>query len=302
MSTQHRGAIVWIVSVVVLIAALGGTAYADQDSIDGVLAEDGNILNVGIDPGSPSAGPVNGDAPAAPSTFTVRTIFAGCSQYDAVPCATEMALYCPDAPPDVPGAMWRVSTTRVYAIADTAMNDPLVSTTECSNFAGTVVEAGPSEADVREFLMTVVPVSGAGTSPPVDASGMAQFVLGLPLIVFAVGPSEVAVGPVPLVGHNVEVAAEAMSYVWASGGAQTESDEPGRAYDGAPCTRSDCDSYLHLPAFTVPGTHAVTLTTTWMGRYRVDGGAWIDIAEPIERVSAPTLLNVREARGVLVSR
>ena len=213
-----------------------------------------------------------------------------------------MATYCPGVPPDGPEDRWRVAVTQVFDVADTERLHPLGSTTSCVNFAATVPEAGPSEADVREFLVTVVPVSGAGTSPPVDASGMAQFVLGLPLIVFAVGPSEVAVGPVPLVGHNVEVAAEAMSYVWASGGAQTESDEPGRAYDGAPCTRSDCDSYLHLPAFTVPGTHAVTLTTTWMGRYRVDGGAWIEIDEPIERVSAPTLLNVREARGVLVSR
>ena len=99
------------------------------------------------------------------------------------------------------------------AVADLARAIELSRVTGCMNFAAApTVDAGPSEADVREVMTTLIPTSGAGTSPQPDASGMAQFVINLPLIVYAVGETELIAGPIPLVGHNVEVAASAVSY------------------------------------------------------------------------------------------
>ncbi|MCW2602821.1 MAG: hypothetical protein JWN61_956, partial [Pseudonocardiales bacterium] len=115
-----------------------------------------------------------------------------------------------------------------------------------------------------------------------------------------VGVTELTAGPVPLVGHNVEVSARAVSYEWSAGASELVTDQPGGAYDGSPCTRTGCDAYLHLAPFTATGQYSLTLTTTWTGRYRVDGGAWIDIVGPIQKTSPPTGLNLREARGVLV--
>jgi len=284
---------------VVIGASAPVRAEGEIFSYDDVASERGSITVIGESSGAlPGAG--------APNTSTsprvsVTSIYTGCSILDPTPCATETALYCSGVPADGPADMWRVATTQVFDAADTERTRPLISTTRCLNFAS-ASQAGPSEADVREFLVTVVPISGAGTSPPVDGSGMAPFVVNLPVIVFATGPTEVSAGPVMLVGRPVEVSAHVVEFRWESAGAVVESAEPGRAYDGSPCSMSGCGAYLHLPGFSAPGQYEVVLTTTWVGRYRVDGGAWVDIAAPIERVSAPVVFQVREARGVLVSR
>lgn len=273
---------------------------AGDDSIVGVTTDSGDITTIGTshDGGAEPGGSAGASAPA---TFVVTTVYTGCTALDATPCATEMATYCPDVPPDGPNDQWRVSTTQVFAIADTGRTNPLSSTTGCYNFAAVATaDPGPSQADVREFMTTLIPTSGAGTSPPPDASGMAQFLINLPLIVYATGDTSITAGPVPLVGHEVEVSAEAVAFRWSSGDTELAADRPGGPYDGSPCTASACDAYLHLAPFTEPGQYSLTLTTTWQGRYRVDGGAWIAIDDPIEKVSAPTVANLREARGVLV--
>lgn len=191
--------------------------------------------------------------------------------------------------------------TQVFAWTDTERVSPLATTMGCANFAVIPgADPGPSEADVREVMTTLIPTSGAGTSPAPDASGMAQFVINLPLIVYVVGQTELTAGPIVLVGHNVEVSASAVSYEWSTGAAQLVTDDPGIAYNGSPCTRTACAAYVHLDPFTATGQASLTLTTTWIGRYRVDGGPWIDIAGPIQKSSPPTILNLREARGVLV--
>lgn len=262
--------------------------------------DSGEIVVIGQNPGGGGGGSAAPGGPGS-ATFTVVSIFAGCSEFDSVPCATQMALYCPTAPADGPTDRWRVSTTRVFAAADIAMVAPLSTSTGCLNFAPVAgADPGPSEADVREVMTTLIPTSGAGTSPTPDASGMAQFVVNLPLIVYAVGQTELTAGPILLVGHNVEVSASAVSYAWSAGGSRLVTNEPGIAYNGSPCSRTACDAYVHLDPFTTTGPASLALTTTWAGRYRVDGGPWIDIAGPLQKLSPPTLLNLREARGVLV--
>jgi hypothetical protein len=282
------------------------TAMADTSYYVGDADGSTSFTVDGVSPGSEGSGggaPGQGSSsPAATAaTFSVTKIISSCGDLDPAPCSTEMALFCPDAPPDGLADQWRVAVTQVFAIADTEQANPLSSTTGCVNFAAQPGEdPGPSQADVRELMTTLIPTSGAGTSPQPDASGMAHFLLNLPLIVYATGKEQITAGPVPLVGHDVEVAAEAVSYQWAVGDVELVTDEPGRAYDGSPCTLADCSAYLHIGPIRVPGQHPLLLTTSWTGRYRVDGGPWIEIAEPIEKVSAPVVINVREARGVLV--
>jgi hypothetical protein len=292
-----------VTALAVLVAVIFGNAspaFASGDDINyGTDTTDsGEIVVIGQNPGGAQ---LPSQVAETAGSFTVTAIVTGCSEFDSIPCATEMATYCTTAPPDGPTDRWRVSTTQVFASTDVARLIPLSTTTGCMNFyRAPGVDAGPSEADVREVMTTLIPTSGAGTSPAPDASGMAQFVVNLPLIVYAVGRAEVTAGPVPLVGHNVEVSASAVSYAWSAGGSALVTAQPGRAYDGSSCTRLACDAYVHLDPFTATGQYRLALTTTWAGRYRIDGGAWIDIADPIEKTSAPTVLNLREARGVLV--
>lgn len=288
-----------LAAIAAFVACMSPVVALADDTIAGVTTDSGDISTTGTREGSGQAAPSTASGTA--STYSVTSIYVGCSEKDPAPCATEMSAYCPGAPVDGPVDLWRVSTTQVFAVADTARVLPLSTTTGCMNFfRAAAVGGGPSEAEVREWLVTVIPVSGAGTSPAPDASGMAQFVVNLPVIVFAVGDTEVVAGPVPLVGRDVEVSARAVSFEWAVGPSRLVSDVPGSPFSGLPCSREDCSAYLHVGPIAVPGRHSITLTTTWAGRYRVDGGAWVDIAAPIVKVSAPTVLNLREARGVLV--
>jgi hypothetical protein len=287
-----------------LFVALASPAFAEDDmSYAGNADDAGNVAITGSNQSSSSS---NSSAPAeangfAPATVTVVEIETRCG--DAIQCAADHALYCADRPRDDPQSQWRVVRIETYDIADTARLTPISGTIGCQNF-GALAEAGPSAAQVREVLITAIPVSGAGTSPAPGGSGVAEFVVNLPLIVFATGPVEIAPGPEMLVGHEVEVSAAAVTYEWrVDGAAPVVTDSPGSPFDASrPCGRDSCDGYAQVGPFHSTGRHEVELTVTWAGRYRVDGGPWIAIDAPIGKTSPPAIVNVREARAVLVGR
>jgi hypothetical protein len=95
-----------------------------------------------------------------------------------------------------------------------------------------------------------------------------------------------------LLGAAVEIVATPASYVWTWGdGATTSSTDPGSAY----------------PKATISHTYGrgtdqatVGLSTTWTGRYRVNGGAWVDFDTTITSTSPGVPLQVVKPHSRLV--
>ena len=93
-----------------------------------------------------------------------------------------------------------------------------------------------------------------------------------------------------VIGQVVDLAVRPISYEWDFGdGSGWAGDDPGAPYP---------DYTVHR-TFDTLGTFTATLTTTWSGVYRVDGGAWQDIdgtvqttssADPVETVERRTHL------------
>lgn len=72
-------------------------------------------------------------------------------------------------------------------------------------------------------------------------------------------------------------------------------------YDDAtdPCDTRLCPGYFgHVYADT--GGMRVTARVSWVGRYRVDGGAWQPIPGTVTGPATSTGIRIVEARGVLV--
>jgi hypothetical protein len=106
-----------------------------------------------------------------------------------------------------------------------------------------------------------------------------------------------------VVGERVQLRTAFDSARWDFGdGATDETTDAGRVYDEAadPCDTVHCpDYYTHT--YTTTGPMRVSLTVTWRASYRVAGGAWADLDDPI--TGPPSTIQVRlyQARGVLVS-
>lgn len=106
---------------------------------------------------------------------------------------------------------------------------------------------------------------------------------------------------VTIVGQTVELQVSLASVHWVFGdGTSDTTDGPGRPYDpDNPCTTAQCDGY-YGHTYRAAGTMTVTAEITWNARFRLAGGAWTDIAEPITGPQTVEQLRVVESRAVLV--
>jgi hypothetical protein len=98
-----------------------------------------------------------------------------------------------------------------------------------------------------------------------------------------------------IIGYTVDVEVTPTTYTWHWGqGETTTTDTPGRPYPATDVTHT-----------FVRHTHKgqplnVAVDVGWVARYRVDGGAWIDIPETITVAGLATTMPVRQASAVLV--
>ncbi|WP_328995667.1 hypothetical protein OG394_13545 [Kribbella sp. NBC_01245] len=95
-----------------------------------------------------------------------------------------------------------------------------------------------------------------------------------------------------LLGFKVDVEGRPTSYFWKFGdGESLTTKSAGRPYPAKDVTHKYLRKAQRL---------GVTVTTTYKVRYRVDGGAWQSIEQPLTAVGPATPLGVREAIAVLV--
>jgi hypothetical protein len=98
-----------------------------------------------------------------------------------------------------------------------------------------------------------------------------------------------------IIGYTVDVAVTPTSYTWHWGRGETSTtDTPGSPYPSTDVTHT----YLHHTAKGRPA--GLSVDVEYAARYRVDGGAWIDVPDTITIAGPTTTLPVRQASAVLV--
>ena len=98
-----------------------------------------------------------------------------------------------------------------------------------------------------------------------------------------------------LFGYGVDVIATPTRYTWDfhDGSKHLSTDSPGTPYPAF--------DVFHV--YTEPDTTTITLTTTWKGRYRVDGdNTWRDVVGTAETTSTSAEFEIVERRSHLVAR
>lgn len=97
---------------------------------------------------------------------------------------------------------------------------------------------------------------------------------------------------VELLGQSVQIEATPTSYVYRFDGADAvETSSPGGPYPGG--------DVVHEYAYQ--GTASPSLDTVYSGRYRVNGGRWIDIPETLTVAGDAVTLEIVEVRPTLVA-
>ncbi len=98
---------------------------------------------------------------------------------------------------------------------------------------------------------------------------------------------------ITLLGHDIDVEATPTGYTWHHGdGTSRTTTRPGRPYPAKDVTHT-CQRTADQVSIRVDTTYTV--------RYRVDGGAWTPLGQPLTATGAATPLEVAEAAPVLVS-
>lgn len=155
----------------------------------------------------------------------------------------------------------------------------------------------PTLADIREQAIRLLP-----SVQPGKASTNPALVNTETIFWAATAPNR-TLPTATVVGQQVQLRIAFESARWSFGdGTSDVTTDPGRVYDdaGDPCRTVHCpDYYTHT--YTATGRMQVTLTVTWRAGYRVGGGAWTDLDDPITGPSSTTELRLYQARGVLVA-
>jgi hypothetical protein len=98
-----------------------------------------------------------------------------------------------------------------------------------------------------------------------------------------------------IIGYTVDVDITPTTYTWHWGQGETSTTHtPGSPYPSTDVTHT----YLHHTPKNRPASLSVDVEYT--ARYRVDGGAWIDIPDTITIAGPTTSLPIRQASAVLV--
>jgi hypothetical protein len=99
-----------------------------------------------------------------------------------------------------------------------------------------------------------------------------------------------------ILGYSVDVHLYPVSYAWHWGDGSTQTtDDPGRPYPATDVTHT----YVHATDRGEPLSLSVDIT--YAGRYRVDGGDWSQVPEPITVDGPVTALAVKQASTVLIT-
>ena len=140
--------------------------------------------------------------------------------------------------------------------------------------------------DVRDTFIEYLPTAQPSFQPADGA------IVNLPTIFAANQPTAPGRTSFTLAGYAIEVEA-APTWAWDFGDGETmTTDNPGGVYPDK--------SVTHTYGTAAP--HTVTLTTSWQGRFWIDGFGPIDLdGPPITQTSGPVPVEVREARSVLVA-
>ncbi|GAA3793513.1 PKD domain-containing protein [Cellulomonas soli] len=104
-----------------------------------------------------------------------------------------------------------------------------------------------------------------------------------------------------LLGFTFDVTVTATTFTWDfdDGTPTLSTTDPGTAYRTS--SGDDLDGYL-THTYTQPGTHAMTLTTTWAGRYRVQGDTdWQDVLGTATTTASSRTFDVVERQADLVA-
>jgi hypothetical protein len=149
---------------------------------------------------------------------------------------------------------------------------------------------------VRAHVERLLPHPTIGTAPPGGTS-----LVNIETVMWAATPSDIELGRIRLLGHDVDLRAHLERAAWRFGDGTTETaDGPGTPYSTRqPCRTKTCPGYFgHVYRHT--GRVAIEAELTWTGRFRVDGGAWQDIPGTVDAPATGSVVRVREARAILV--
>ncbi len=149
----------------------------------------------------------------------------------------------------------------------------------------TALNPPPSPGEVFRYFETLpLPALAAQQQPP--GNGL----VGLPVVFFTQGPTTQTF-TVNIRGFQVDILATAESFAWHTGdGTVLTTTDPGAPYPDHSITHD-----------YAAGTYTASLTTTWGGTYRVDGGASVDVPGTTTTEGPPVTFTVLEARPVLTN-
>ena len=149
---------------------------------------------------------------------------------------------------------------------------------QCRASAGAAPVIPSAQMVLEEFK--VLPLTGSGVSYQ-PADGMA--VINLPFVAYTSGASQTV--QTTILGTAVTIEATPVGFAWDYGddSAVFKTKDPNRPYPN--------HAYEHV--FAHVGKARVTLTTTWSGRYSLNGSTWQAIAgtTTTTEVSAPITVN-----------
>ena len=139
---------------------------------------------------------------------------------------------------------------------------------------------------LREFRRLSWPESPLSIEPP-----GARTAVNLPTYFFT-DNTRSSRQTVQILGQSVEIEATPTSYVYRfDGEAVTETSSAGAPYPRGDVTHE----------YPYAGSATPALDTVYAGRYRVNGGRWIDIPDTLTVAGTPTTLEIVEVRPTLVA-
>ena len=189
-------------------------------------------------------------------------------------------------------------TTIIVTLTQQPDGSWLQSTVDCNVpvAKGGGAPAGPGPSDVRQQIERLVPRPGIGVAPPGGVT-----LVNIQTLLWIGTTATRDLGTVTLLGRRVDLQVTVTSVRWDFGdGAVDTTTSPGRPYDPAdPCSTALCPDYFGH-TYTTTGPMTITATTTWTGRYRIDGGAWQTIATPVTGPPEQAGVTVKQTRAVLV--
>jgi hypothetical protein len=164
------------------------------------------------------------------------------------------------------------------------------------NARGTVPRVGPWDA--YDAVRKVVPPVAIRSGPATPYT-----LVNIETVFWAVTQPQRALGTVTLLGrYRVALRIRLQSVEWIFGdGEQATSADAGRPIiDADSCGTKQCPGFFGHTYVRV-GPVRVSATIRWAGQYQVDGGAWLDIAQPVNGPTTLSLLTVRQARAQLIA-